>query len=57
MGRGVYYRVQDCVETFCTDIKRQADKIINYEKKETIPLTDEETESYENQRVCYIRKK
>ena len=29
-------------------------KIINYEKKEMIPLTNEEKESYENQQVCYI---
>ena len=32
-------------------------KIINYEKKETIPLTDKETEFYENQKVCHIFKK
>ena len=31
--------------------------IINYEKKEMIPLTDEEKESYENQDVCYICEK
>ena len=29
-------------------------KIIDYEKKEMIPLTDEENKSYENQKVCYI---
>ena len=32
-------------------------KIINYEKKEMIPLTDEETEFYEKQKVCHICKK
>ena len=32
-------------------------KIINYEKKEMIPLTDEEKESYENQKICHICKK
>ena len=32
-------------------------KIINYEKKEMIRLTDKETDSYENQKVCYIMKK
>ena len=30
-------------------------KIINFEKKEMIPLT--ETESYEKQKVCYICEK
>ena len=32
-------------------------KIINYEEKEMIPLTDKETKSYEMQKVCYICKK
>ena len=32
-------------------------KIINYEKKEMMPLTDEEDELYEMQKVCYIWKK
>ena len=31
-------------------------KIIDYEKKDMIPLTDEENKSYENQKVCYICK-
>ena len=31
-------------------------KIIKYEKKEMVPLTDEENESYEKQKVCYIYK-
>ena len=42
---------------FYKDLKDQAMKIINYEKKEMIPLTDKEKESYENQKVCYICKK
>ena len=32
-------------------------KIINYEEKEMIPLTDKENKSYEKQKVCYICKK
>ena len=32
-------------------------KIINYEKKEMLPLTDEENEFYEKQKVYYICKK
>ena len=45
------------MKMFCKDLKDQAMKIINYEKKEMIPLTDEEKESYENQKVCYICEK
>ena len=45
------------MKIFYRDLKSQAMKIINYEKKEIIPLTDKEQESYENQKVCYICKK
>ena len=44
-----YYRRKDCMKIFCMDLKDQAMEIINYEKKEMTPLTDEEKESYENQ--------
>ena len=42
------------MEKFCMDLKDQAMKIINYEKEKEIILTNEEKESYENQKVCYI---
>ena len=32
-------------------------KIINYEEKEMIPLTDKENKSCEEQKICYICKK
>ena len=52
-----YYRGEDCMKMFCKDLKDQAMKIINYEKKEMIPLTDKEKESYENQKICHICEK
>ena len=52
-----YYRGEGCMKMFCKDLKDQAKKIINYEKKEMIPLTDKEKESFENQKICYICKK
>ena len=42
---------------FCKDLKEQAMKKINYEKKKIIPLTEKEKETQENQKVCYICKK
>ena len=42
------------MERLCRDLKDHATKIINYEKKEMIPLTDEENKSYKKQKVCYI---
>ena len=52
-----YYRGKNCMEMFCKDLRNQAMKIINYKKKEMIPLTNEEKESYEKEEVCYICKK
>ena len=52
-----YYRGKDCMRKFCKDLKNQAKKIFNYEKKEMIPLTDEEKQSYENQKICRICEK
>ena len=45
------------MKIFCKDLKDQAMKIINYEKKKIIPLTDEEKETHENQKICYICEK
>ena len=50
------YRGRDCMESFCKDLKKHATKIINFEIKEMIPLTDEENKSYKKQKVCYICK-
>ena len=52
-----YYRGDDSMKRFCKDLKEHATKIINYEKKNMIPLTKEEKEDYNNQKVCYICKK
>ena len=35
-----FYRGKDCIKRFCSDLKELATKIINYEEKEMIPLTD-----------------
>ena len=51
------YKGEDCMESFCKDLREHAMKIMNYEKKEMIPLTNDENELYEMQKVCYICKK
>ena len=51
-----YYRVIDCIKIFCKKLKDHALKIINYEKKEMIPLSEEENKSYEEQEVCHLCK-
>ena len=52
-----YYRGEDCMTKFGKDLREHATKIINYEKKDMIPLTKKEEENYNNQKVCYICKK
>ena len=51
------YRGKDCMEISCKDLRNHALKINDYEKKEIIPLIDEEIKSYEEQKICYICKK
>ena len=41
-----YYRREDCMTKFCKDLREHATKIINYEKKDMIPLTKKEEETY-----------
>ena len=52
-----YYRGKDCMERFCKYLRDQAMKLINYEKKKKIILTNEKKESYEKQSICYICEK
>ena len=42
------------MESFCKGLKKHATKLINYERKEMIRLSDEENKSYKKQKVCYI---
>ena len=45
------------MKNVCVDLREHGTKIINYEKKEMIPLTKEEKKSHCIQRRCYISKK
>ena len=45
------------MKNFCRGLREHATKIINYEKKDMIPLTKKEEENNNNQKVCYICKK
>ena len=52
-----YFRGKNCMKNFCLDLREHATEIINYEKKEMIPLTKEEKKMHNDQKVCYICKK
>ena len=45
------------MKMFCKDLNEQTVKTINYEKKEVIPLTNKQKESYQNQEICDICEK
>ena len=49
-----YYRGKDCMEKLCKKLREHTMKIINYEEKEMIPLTDKENKFYEEQEACHI---
>ena len=38
-------RGENCVKKVCSDLREHATKIINYEKKEMIPLTEKKTKT------------
>ena len=45
------------MKNFCLDLREHEIKIINYEKKEMIPLTRKEKKMHNKQKYCYIYKK
>ena len=52
-----YYRDKNCMKKFCLDLREHATKIVNYEKKEMIPLTKEENKMHRRQKKRYICQK
>ena len=52
-----FYRGKSCVKRFCSELKELGTKIVNYQQKEMIPLTDNENKYYEEQQECYICQK
>ena len=47
-----YYRGEDCLKKFFKDLREHATKIINYEKKDMIPLKKKEEKNHNNQKIC-----
>ena len=52
-----YYRGKNCMKHFCLDLRERPTEIVNHEKKEMVPLTKEEKEWHNMQKVCHICKK
>ena len=45
------------MKNLCLDLREHATKIVNYEKKEMIPLTKKEEKKHNKQEVCHTCKK
>ena len=52
-----YHRGKICMKNFCLDLREHATKIINYEKKEMISLTNKEKQFHNMEKVCQICKR
>ena len=52
-----YYRGKNCMKNFCLDLREHTTEIINYEKKEIIPLTKEENKIHSRQKNAIYAKK
>ena len=52
-----YYRGEDCMKKFYLDLREHETKIINYERKEMMPLTKKEERNHNKQKVCHICRK
>ena len=49
------YRGKDCMERFCKDLQEHATKIIIYETKEMITLTNAENKSYKKKKYVILQ--
>ena len=52
-----YYRGRDYMKRFCDDLKEHVTRLTNYEMKPMDPVTEDEKESYESQKLCHICEK
>ena len=52
-----FYRGNDCIKKFCSELKELGTKAVNYEQKEMAPLTSDDVALYQSQKQCYISGK
>ena len=49
-----HYRGKDCIEILCKKLKESAMEIIDFKKRNIIPLTQVENNRCNEQEICYI---
>ena len=52
-----FYRDNDCIKKFCSELKELGTKVVNYEQKEMTPLTDDENRYYEEHKYATYAEK
>ena len=52
----LYFR-KDCIKNFCESLREHAKNIIEFQKKQMLPLTKEELKSHLDAKLCYICEK
>ena len=52
-----FYRKNDYIKNFYSELKELGTKVVNYEQKEMTPLATDDAFLYESQKVCYICKR
>ena len=48
------YRGKGCIKRFCSSLREHTKNIMDFEKKNILPLTKEELKSHQDAKVCYI---
>ena len=51
------YRGEDCMKKFCTSLRQDTTKVLNFEKKKMLPLTKKELKLPQNATECHICQK
>ena len=56
-NKDTLYRGKASMKMFCESWQEHAKNVIDFEKKEMLPLTKEEVKSQQDTKVCYICQK
>ena len=48
------YSGKDCMKRFCISLREHAKNIIDFEKRKMLPLTEDESKSHQEAKVCYV---
>ena len=56
-NKDTLYHEKDCMKKLCTSSREHAKNIIDFAKKQMLPLTEEELKTHQDAKACYICRK